>query len=81
MYESDFTPVWEDGASATDSGQVTDLTDSDSTSGETAPQTNGPLAATVEKSGWTQQDIEIALQLANLVVLGLALYTAYEGDS
>lgn len=38
---------------------------------------SGPLVTQIEQSGWSQQDIELALQIAEIVSLLVVAYAAY----
>jgi len=70
---ADFTAPWEvqDEPTAT----ATSLNEGDTVAAANT-QTNGPLTARVEKSNWTLQDLELALQVMNVVLFLIVVYMA-----
>jgi hypothetical protein len=70
---ADFSGVWETDSEAT--ATATSLDEGD-TVAEQNQTTNGPLTAQVETSNWTMQDVEIALQVANLVIITVWAWVA-----
>jgi len=81
-FQSDYEPVWEPNASR--SGNFEDSVTFETTGAtdvSTDPQgDSGPLASTIEVSGWTQDEMMLALQAANVVLFLIAVYLAWEGD-
>jgi hypothetical protein len=84
MFSADYTPVWEEGASATESGDFEDsvtFTTTDADPDEVAgsnSETNGPLTATVEQSGWTTDDVMMALSALNVLMFAALLYLSVQ---
>lgn len=87
MISAEATPVWEEGeqpASGGNSRQSGDTlmsvtsteTDADAVAGSNS-ETNGPLTAHVEQSGWTTDDVMIALSAANVLMFALLLYLSH----
>lgn len=63
----------------------TNETDSDSTADATAAASTtagsgeqSPLSAAIEASSWTREDIELALQLVQVALLAVWLYSTYD---
>ncbi|MCD2202744.1 hypothetical protein [Halobacterium sp. KA-6] len=60
-----------------------DTTDTDSDSTDTAASTTNaaseqsPLAAAIDASTWSREDIELALQLVQVALLAVWLYSTY----
>lgn len=57
-------------------------TDSDSTdataSATAASGDQSPLSAAIDASSWTREDIELALQLVQVALLAVWLYSTYD---
>ncbi|WP_254272168.1 hypothetical protein [Haloarcula marina] len=86
-FSSDYTPIWEsDSTPGEDFEQSVTFEATDADSDESVPgsnsQTNGPLTATVERSGWSQDDVMMAAQLINILLFLALVYEAFsDGDS
>ena len=52
-----------------------------STTTSTAGAQTSPLASWIDNSGWTRQDVELALEVANLAVLALLVYAKYTEEN
>jgi len=70
---ADFSAPWEVESEPT--ATATSLDDGDTVAAANT-QTNGPLTARVEKSDWTMQELELALQAMNVVLFVIVVYMA-----
>ena len=75
---ADFSAPWEVESEPT--ATATSLDEGDTVAAANT-QTNGPLTARVEKSGWTMQDIELALQAMNVVLFVIVVWLAVTEDT
>jgi len=75
---ADFSAPWEVESEPT--ATATSLDDGDTVAAANT-QTNGPLTARVEKSGWTMQDLELALQAMNVVLFVIVVWLAVTEDT
>lgn len=73
--QSEFTAIWTADAAA---DAADDVGTSSVTHDVPTPQ-QGPLTAAIETTAWTRDDIELAVSIANGVVLLLTLYTVVSG--
>ncbi|KAA9400092.1 hypothetical protein Har1129_16200 [Haloarcula sp. CBA1129] len=55
-------------------------TDADAVAGSNS-ETNGPLTAQVEQSGWTTDDVMMALSALNVLMFAALLYLSIEGSA
>ena len=81
-FSSDFEPVWS-GTDSTSTDTAT-IETTDETSAATDPADGpdaGPLQSHIEVSGWTQDEIMLALQAANVALFVVAVYLAWEGSA
>ncbi|MEA5388340.1 hypothetical protein VB779_15710 [Haloarculaceae archaeon H-GB11] len=85
-FQSDYVPIWESGASVSASAEDDNRDFEDSVTFEATDASsnadgieNGPLTATVEQSGWTTDDVMMALTAANVVLFAALLYIEWGG--
>ena len=78
MFSADYTPVWEEGASATGTGDFEDSVTFEATGAASNSETNGPLTAQVEQSGWTTDDVMMALSALNVLMFAILLYLSVQ---
>ncbi|GGN97644.1 hypothetical protein [Haloarcula pellucida] len=85
QFSSDYTPVWESGATP-GSDDFEDSVTLTSTEGDESMQgsnteTNGPLTPTtvVEGTGWSEDDVMLAAQVVNIILFLLLVYETFYG--
>ncbi|EMA12330.1 hypothetical protein [Haloarcula marismortui] len=70
---ADFSAPWEVRSEPT--ATATSLDEGDTVAAANS-QTNGPLTARVETTGWTIQDLEVVLQVMNVLLFLIVVYMA-----